>query len=196
MRHRLLQNAATPTGWLRQPLWRGLAALACTALAACVPPPQPTPAPAPAPAAAPAAAPARAPVPSPAPAPPFQGSWMDAPITPGDWSYQAGLARFGEPASEPRLTLRCDRASGTVEIARAGSAAAPIIVRAELAERSVAAAPAASVQPQVIARVPARDPLLDAMAFSKGRFAVEVAGLPTLYVPSYPEVTRVIEDCR
>ena len=44
--------------------------------------------------------------------------------------------------------------------------------------------------------MPARDPLLDAMAFSKGRFALEVAGLPTLYVPSYPEVTRVIEDCR
>ena len=40
------------------------------------------------------------------------------------------------------------------------------------------------------------DALLDAMAFSKGRFAVEVPGLPTLYIPSYPEVTRVIEDCR
>jgi hypothetical protein len=44
--------------------------------------------------------------------------------------------------------------------------------------------------------VPAQDPLLDAMAFSKGRFAVESAGLATLYVPPYPEVTRVIEDCR
>ena len=25
---------------------------------------------------------------------------------------------------------------------------------------------------------------------------VESAGLQTLYIPSYPEVTRVIEDCR
>jgi hypothetical protein len=40
------------------------------------------------------------------------------------------------------------------------------------------------------------DPLLDAMAFSRGRFAVETAGKPTLYVPSWPEVSRVIEDCR
>ena len=46
------------------------------------------------------------------------------------------------------------------------------------------------------AGLPARDPLLDAMAFSKGRFAVEVAGLPTLYLPSWIEVSRVIEDCR
>ena len=179
MRLRLLQHAA-------------VAALACAAVAACVPPPAPTPAPAP----APAPPPAPAPVPPPTPAPPFQGSWMDAPPTPGDWNYQAGIARFGEPASEPRLTMRCDRTSGTVEIARAGSAAAPMILRAEFAELSVASAPASSVQPHVIARVPARDPLLDAMAFSKGRFAVEVVGLPTLYVPSYPEVTRVIEDCR
>jgi len=48
----------------------------------------------------------------------------------------------------------------------------------------------------VAAVLPARDPLLDAMAFSKGRFAVEVAGLPTLYLPSWIEVSRVIEDCR
>lgn len=192
MRHRLLQRTAPSARWLSQPLRTGIAALACAAVAACVPPPAPTPAPA----AAPAPAPAPAPVPPPAPAPPFQGSWMDAPLTPGDWNYQAGIAQFGEPASEPRLTMRCDRTSGTVEIARAGNAAAPMILRAELAERSVVSVPASSVQPQVIARVPARDPLLDAMAFSKGRFAVEVAGLPTLYVPSYPEVTRVIEDCR
>jgi hypothetical protein len=34
------------------------------------------------------------------------------------------------------------------------------------------------------------------MAFSRGRFAIETAGLPTLYVPSWPEVSRVVEDCR
>ena len=69
-------------------------------------------------------------------------------------------------------------------------------LRAELMERGISAEPTESDRAWVRARVPARDPLLDAMAFSKGRFAVEVAGLPTLYVPSYPEVTRVVEDCR
>jgi len=46
------------------------------------------------------------------------------------------------------------------------------------------------------ADLPATDPLLDAMAISKGRFAVQTGGETTLYVPSWPEVTRVIEDCR
>ena len=39
-------------------------------------------------------------------------------------------------------------------------------------------------------------PLLDAMAITRGRFAVEVEGEPGLYVPAWAEVTRVIEDCR
>ena len=163
------------------------AALACAALAACVSPPAPTPAPTPTP------GPAPAPSPTPAPAPPFAGNWMDAPATPGDWTYSGGIARFGRD-----LMLRCDRPAGVVEISRAGTAGLPVqmIVRAEMMERGFAAQPTESDPARVLARVPAHDPLLDAIAFSKGRFAVEVAGLPTLYLPSYPEVTRVIEDCR
>jgi hypothetical protein len=42
----------------------------------------------------------------------------------------------------------------------------------------------------------ARDPLLDAMAFSRGRLAVEVAGLPALVLPADPAISRVVEDCR
>jgi hypothetical protein len=123
---------------------------------------------------------------------------MDAPVTPGDWSYANGTARFGEPATEARLTLMCNRAAGVVEISRAGSAVAalPMVVRTETQERSVDAAPVPGELPRIVARIPARDPLLDAMAFSKGRFAIEVSGMPSLYVPSWPEVTRVIEDCR
>ena len=174
----------------RAPSWTGwtVSALACAALAACVPAPQPTPAPSP----APAPAPAPAPVPAPSPVPTAQ-SWMDMPVTPGDWSYAGGIARFAQD-----LMLRCDRGAGVVEIGRAGvpGTSAQMIVRAETMERGIAAQPASGDPTWLIARVPARDPLLDAVAFSKGRFAVEAAGLPTLYVPSYPEVTRVIEDCR
>ena len=123
---------------------------------------------------------------------------MDAPLTPGDWSYANGTARFGRPSEAPQLTLRCNRASGTVEIVRAGLTASPqpMVIRSETMERGVDLGPASSDPPSVSVRLPARDALLDAMAFSKGRFAVEVVGLPTLYVPSYPEITRVIEDCR
>lgn len=165
-------------------------AVGCLAIAGCVPAPQPTPAPTPAPAPPPPPPP---PVATPAPVPSFD-HWMDAPATPGDWTYRNGTALFSDPAGGALLAMRCDRAAGAVEIVRAGQVTAvEMIVRAETMERglSARAAPAG-----VAAQVPARDPLLDAMAFSKGRFAVEVVGLPTLYAPAYPEVTRVIEDCR
>ena len=176
-------------------LIRGLlgVALPCFVLAACVPAPEPTPTPAP----APAPTPTPTPVATPSPVPSF-ANWIDAPATPGDWTYANGMALFGEPASGSRLSLRCDRAAGVIEISRAGQAVAPLpmIIRTEFIERGIDAAPARSDPPSIVARVPARDPLLDAMAFSKGRFAVEVGGLQTLYIPSWPEVTRVIEDCR
>lgn len=167
-------------------------ALTVAALVACVPPPAPTPAPAPAP------SPTRAPVLVPPPSPvPSVSHWMDFPATPGDWTYAGGVARFGPP-SGAYLSMRCDRASGVVELFRSGAPGVPVqmIIRSEALERAVSAEPAQGDPATLRARVPARDPLLDAMAFSKGRFAVETAGMPTLYVPSYPEVTRVIEDCR
>ena len=40
------------------------------------------------------------------------------------------------------------------------------------------------------------DPLLDSLAFSRGRLGVTVAGSPSLVVPAWPEVARVVEDCR
>ena len=48
----------------------------------------------------------------------------------------------------------------------------------------------------LVAALVARDSLLDAIAFSRGRFAIEAEGLDPLYVPSWPEMSRVIEDCR
>jgi hypothetical protein len=42
----------------------------------------------------------------------------------------------------------------------------------------------------------AQDRLLDAIAFSRGRFSVEIAGTPRLILPSWPEPARAIEDCR
>ena len=49
---------------------------------------------------------------------------------------------------------------------------------------------------QLIAELPRTDPLLDAIAFSRGRFAVSVSGTPALVLPAWPELTRVVEDCR
>jgi hypothetical protein len=151
-------------------------------IAACVPRAQPPAPPPPAPAPAPAPAPTPAPTPAPAPA---RTDWEDAPQTPGDWTYANGAAAFGLPG-QPRLTMTC--AGGAVRIAVPGAAAGLLTVRTETATRAVQATGG-------IAALQARDPLLDAMAFSKGRFAIEGGG-QALYVPAWPEISRVIEDCR
>jgi hypothetical protein len=149
-------------------------------IAACVPRAEP-PAPPPAP---PPAAPAPTPTPTPAPAPSY-ANWEDAPQTPGDWTYANGTATFGL-TGQPRLTLTC--AGGAVRIAVPGAAAGLLTIRTETATRAVQAT-------EGIVALQARDSLLDAMAFSKGRFAIEGVG-QALYVPAWPEVGRVIEDCR
>jgi hypothetical protein len=176
---------------------RFLAALPLTmlvALGACVPAPKPTPAPTPAPVATP--------TPTPRPVPTYS-NWMDAPQTPGDWFYipQAGasIAAFGPAERQPLFAMRCDMASRTISLGRTSPSQAPrpMTIRTETATRTFSASPAqGSVEHLVAASLQASDRFLDAIAFSKGRFAVEVVGEPTLYVPSWPEITRVIEDCR
>ncbi len=96
------------------------------------------------------------------------------------------------------LQLRCDKASGTIILDRQGSAPGTVPMRVTTAATTRALTGTGVTAPASAIRVslPARDPLLDAMAFSRGRFALDAAGLPTLYIPSWPEVSRVIEDCR
>jgi hypothetical protein len=166
-------------------------------IAGCVPraaPPEPAPA-------APIARPMPPPPPPPTVTQPVYDNWMDAPRTPGDWTFAevagGGIASYGERGSDPVFALRCDRGAGVIHLDRGVSAGggASILVRTETADHTFAAPPAPDA-PYLRASVPARSPALDAMAFSKGRFAVSVPGRPTLYLPAWPEVTRVIEDCR
>ena len=122
---------------------------------------------------------------------------MDAPITPGDWRYAAGTATFAGLDGSVLLTLRCSGGAITLDRAGIGNEFAPtLIVRSEAISRALSATTTPGAPGSTVASLSALDSLLDAIAFSKGRFAVESAGLPTLYVPPYPEVTRVIEDCR
>jgi hypothetical protein len=96
------------------------------------------------------------------------------------------------------LVLRCDLTSRTITLSRAGNATGqvPMTVMTQSLSRPLSGTAHAGSTPSIDVTFNARDPLLDAMAFSRGRFAVEATGLPTLYVPSWPEVSRVIEDCR
>lgn len=169
---------------------RVLVLLAFVLITACVPRP----------AAPPPAPPAPAPPPTlPPPTPPPPLAWEDAALSPGDWTYRdeggASSAHFGLPG-QPQLMLRCEPGR-TVTVQRAGaSAGASLTLRSSSGDRSLRAVMAAASPPALTATLAAADPLLDALVFSRGRFAVEAPGLPILIVPAWPEPARVIEDCR
>ena len=129
---------------------------------------------------------------------------MDAPRTAGDWSYQRDgsgtVAAYLAPGDAPLFMMRCDTTRRQITLARAlprqSGEELPMRILTETGERIMGARPIAAPTPMSASVVAASDPLLDAMAFSKGRFAVEVAGQDTLYLPSWIELSRVIEDCR
>jgi hypothetical protein len=170
--------------------------LAATALAlaigACVPravPPAPAPAPAP-----PPPEPA-APVPA-----PVVADWQDRPWTPGAWRYRreaggsrASYAVAGRPA---RVELRCDRAGRALFLAVPGGVPGAFTIRTSAMTRAVATQVTPGTIPEVAARFAVDDRLLDAMAFTRGRFTIEQPGVAPLVLPPWAEVGRVIEDCR
>ena len=175
-----------------------IAALPLVALAACVPAPAPTPAPSPRPTVTPAPAPTATPLPTPA----YQ-NWIDAPQTPGNWFYAAvppyTYAAFGPVATQPLASIRCDRATRTLSIGRTSGSTTPqpMTIRAETMERTFAAQPRqGSVETLLAVDLPAADPFFDAIAFSQGRFMIEVSGEAPLFLPAWPEISRVIDDCR
>ncbi|MBC2667398.1 hypothetical protein H7F51_17910, partial [Novosphingobium flavum] len=136
----------------------------------------------------------------PRPAPPAPADWRDAPQTRGSWSWAAeggrSVARYGVAGSAPVAMLACDRAARSLNLWRTGavSGAVPLVITSTSGRQMLNATngegggAAAGLSP--------RDPVLDAIAYSRGRFMLEMPGNPPLYLPSWPELTRVIEDCR
>jgi hypothetical protein len=176
---------------------RQSAALAAVVmLAACqvVPPAAPQPA---------APPPQPAPPPAPAPVAPTL-TWDVAPVAQGNWTYQQSggrtVARFANGATQPVLSMTCDPASKIIAVARSGavSAATTMTIRTTAATLAWPAVPGsdAARQPAMVASRPASDNGFDSMAFSRGRFSIEVGGMSRLIVPAWAEVARVIEDCR
>jgi hypothetical protein len=163
-------------------------------LAGCVAPSQPPPRPAP-----PVALPTPAPAPAPAPPPPpASADWRDWPLTPGSWSYRAdaqgSVASFGMSGAPAELTLRCDRARSRIVLTRNGLASAPALtIRTTSIARTLSVSPATT---GATADIAARDALIDAMGYSRGRFVVQGSGIPTLVAPAWAEILRVAEDCR
>ena len=166
------------------------------ALASCVSaPPKPAPAP-----------PAPDPRPAPAlPAAPPRQDWRDVPLSPGRWLWrggagQASLSQFGMPGTPADFALRCDMPRATIVFSRAGSLGAGVAtgmtVTTSFGTFAIPARDGGGAPPAILAELPARDPRLDQMAFSRGRILIDIPGQPRLVLPSWPEAARVIEDCR
>ena len=118
----------------------------------------------------------------------------------GSWSYRSvqggSFATFVDSSATQRFIVRCNRAARTVSLVRtAVPAAAPTLsIWTTSTARSVPAR--YDTSRTLTADVAATDPILDAMVFSRGRFANAAAGAPMIALPTHPEPARVVEDCR
>jgi len=113
-----------------------------------------------------------------------------APLAIGQWTY-AATPTGSEARLGARLIIRCDRIQRRVALRRIEMITATpppaMIVTTDLGTHTV----------PVGGTVANTDRLLDAIAFSRGRFVVEGGGSNlSLVAPTSPEAARIIEDCR
>ncbi|MEO7277514.1 MAG: hypothetical protein ABIW33_05775 [Sphingomicrobium sp.] len=122
----------------------------------------------------------------------------------GSWSYGAtsdgSAAIFFDRNSQPRLRLQCSRAIRRVTLSKPFNAASVpasggLAVWTSTQSRSLGAGFDAATG-RLNAPISNWDPLLDAIAYSRGRFAVAAGGQQPLVVPAWGDISRVIEDCR
>jgi hypothetical protein len=147
--------------------------------------------------------PAPKPLPAPA-APALAANWQDWPLTPGDWAYRrdarGSVALFGPVNGDALFLARCDVSAKRIFLSRAGRLAAgnsaTMTIRTTSSLKSYAVQNNGDAPPYVAAALPVSDPQLDAMAFSRGRFIISVNGAADVVIPNWPELARVIEDCR
>lgn len=119
----------------------------------------------------------------------------------GNWTYaqatEGSEAVFTNASGYPQLWIHCTRATRRVSIAVPAAAAVPpfLNIWTSSATRSVASSFNAATG-RLSLDLANYDPLLDAIASSRGRIGFSVGGQTALVVPAWPEVARVIEDCR
>lgn len=174
-------------------------------LAACSSPPPPRVSP-PAPVATAAAAPGL----SAAPAAPLSpavsrqpADWTDWPLAQGRWDYRrdarGSLALYGVPGRDALITLRCDIQRGRLYLSRAKENAAPagpLTLRSSAALKTFAAQVVSDNAAYIAAEIRPGDDILDAVAYTRGRIAIETSGQQSIAIPVWSELPRVIEDCR
>ena len=106
-------------------------------------------------------------------------------MTPGQWDH-VSTATISEARYSSVISIRCDRQTRGVTISLTAQPSAVLTIATSEESRQLPAG----------GRLVANDPLLDAIALSRGRFLVSTATGPVLAIPSWPEAARAIEDCR
>ena len=121
-------------------------------------------------------------------------------VLPGNWSFAFATggseATFTDNAGNQQLWVHCTRVTRRVSIAKRGTGATPFL---QVWTSSMQRSAPASYNPatgRITIDLAAYDPLLDAIASSRGRFGISVANQPALVLPPWAEASRVIEDCR
>jgi len=128
-------------------------------------------------------------------------NYLDAPQTPGTWTYvnEPGetLGLYGQPGQAPSFIIRCGKESKRIALGRVTTQPGPLAmtVQTETTRQNLTANPVKQENILAVDLDP-NDPLLDAMAITKGRFAIVVENETALYLPAWTELSRVIEDCR
>ena len=123
-----------------------------------------------------------------------------SPVSPGSWVYRAvaggSEASFVDGTGTARMVIACGRVTRLVTLSRTSAApASSFALWTSSATRNLGAS-FDQRSGRVTTQVRATDPLLDAIAFSRGRFALTMPGFPALVLPAGVEVAHVVEDCR
>ncbi|HEY1142585.1 MAG TPA: hypothetical protein VGE68_00980 [Sphingomicrobium sp.] len=123
-----------------------------------------------------------------------------APVSPGSWGYRATTlgseAAFVDGTGTRRMVVSCVRTTRQVTFSRASAAPAASLSIWTSTASSTLTSRFEQLAQRVTAVTTAYDPLLDAIAFSRGRFALSMPGSAPLVLPTGAEVDHVIEDCR
>ena len=118
----------------------------------------------------------------------------------GAWIYSAASdgseATFVDAQSRPQLTIHCSRATRRVTISKPVAAASLSLWIWTSAQTKSVPSTYDPAKAQVTAEFAPFDPMLDAIASSRGRIGFSTSGLAATIVPPWGEVGRVIEDCR
>jgi hypothetical protein len=111
---------------------------------------------------------------------------------------RGSLALFGETDRDAVFIIRCDKSRRQLILSRSGSVGdkATMLLRASAGLQSYSASNSGGSPQYAAISVSPGDLMMDRIAYSRGRFAVETSGLQSLAIPVWPEFSRVVEDCR